>query len=297
MKHTLKIFVIGLILSVVISPLRSGFVSLWELSGFKLSSIVGFVLYFFLTIYFLKSNQKKLSDSRIVISFLLGISLISLTIHIVSLPETLGSLLELLIQLSSVGFGWLVYRISNIYYKVPILVLSFVCCFGLSTTGYDLWMNKLKSGSFTGRVESIHTSDSILVQNVKGETLALSSYKADYLLVDCWYTNCGICYREMKKVQKLYDKYRENPDIQIITLHARIEKNNESYDTGAEILKREGYSLPVLSINFSDPNLNELGVTTYPTVLIFNKDGKLVFKGNIDFAAKYLQATINKKAR
>ena len=297
MKNTIKIFATGLVLSIVISPLRSGFVNIFGLTGFPLSAIVGFLIYFFITIYFLKKYQKKLSNSRVVLSFALGISLISFTIHIFSYPYTLVSLLETLIQLSSVFFAWLVYRIKNRYYQIPTLVLSFAFCFVLSTTGYELWLNKLNYGSFTGRIESIHTSENVLVQNMKGDTLALSSLKAEYLLVDCWSTTCGICYREMKNVQKLYDKYRDNPSIQIITLHARMEKNNESHDTGAEILKREGYTLPTLSINISDPNLKELGVTAYPTVLIFNKDGKLVFRGNIDYGEKYLQAAVSEKTQ
>lgn len=297
MKNTIKIFATGLVLSIVISPLRSGFVNIFGLTGFPLSAIVGFLIYFFMTIYFLKKHQKKLSNSRVVLSFALGISLISLTIDIYHFPYTLASLLETLIQLSSVFFAWLVYRIKNRYYQIPTLVLSFALCFVSSTTGYELWLNKLKSGSFTGKVESIHTSDNVIVQNMKGDTLALSSLKAEYLLVDCWNTTCGICYREMKNVQKLHDKYRDNPSIRVITLHARMEKNNEIHDTGAEILKREGYTLPTLSINISDPNLKELGVTAYPTVLIFNKDGKLVFRGNIDYGEKYLQAAVSEKTQ
>lgn len=291
-----KIFFIGLILSILVSPLRSGIVSLGSLSGFKLSSLVGFFIYFFSTAYLLKRNKKGLSNSCITISFTLGISLISLIIHILYFPKTEVSLLELFIYLFSIILGYVFYITKNKYFKISTLVFSFIFAFWLSTSGYDLWLHKLNFGTFLGRIENVK-NNKLLTQNIQGKTLDLNDFKGKYLLLDCWYTRCGICYKAMPKVQKLYDKYKNNTDIQIYTLHSRMEDEGETYSTGSEILSNEGYIMPSLSIKINDPILKELGVQGYPTVLIFDKESKLIFRGNIESASKFLEEILNEELK
>ncbi len=63
----------------------------------------------------------------------------------------------------------------------------------------------------------------------------------------------------------------------------------ESCRTGADILREEGYSFPCLSADINDPMLKEIGINVFPTVLIIDPDGDMVFRGDIEHAGKYLR--------
>ena len=288
-KAFLKIVILSLIVSLLIAPLRGGFITIGSITGFKLSSIVGFVVYFFLTNYFL--IKRKLSNGLILIGIFIGISLFILPLYIMNFAGTQASHLEYLIHLSSILLGWVFYSVNSKSYKVLIFIFSIAFCLWTATTGYDFWLHKLNSGTFIGKIDNTIVDDSFPMQNEMGDTLILGDFKGKYLLLDCWYTRCGLCYQAMPKVQEVYDKYKNNSNIHIYTLHSRVK--NETFSTGIEILKKKGYSLPALSVSMDEPNLKELGVRTYPKVLIFDKESRLVFRGNIDTAAKYLERKLN----
>ncbi|MDH6353979.1 3-hydroxymyristoyl/3-hydroxydecanoyl-(acyl carrier protein) dehydratase [Dysgonomonas sp. PH5-45] len=87
---------------------------------------------------------------------------------------------------------------------------------------------------------------------------------------------------------------KDNPQVQVFALHSRIEKEKETYATGAEILKKENLYLPSLSINIEDTILRkELKVKKYPMVLIFDKESRLIFRGGIEMASKYLEKLVD----
>ena len=128
----------------------------------------------------------------------------------------------------------------------------------------------------------------ISFQTKEGDTVTLENFKGKYLLVDCWYTHCGICYREFPKVQALAEEYK-NENIEFIFLHSRLENEGETFAKGDSIFIKREISLPCFSINYKNENLKTLQVFAYPTVLIFDKESNLIFRGNIKFAKKYLK--------
>ena len=61
-------------------------------------------------------------------------------------------------------------------------------------------------------------------------------------------------------------------------------------DTPGELfsaISTQGYTFPVLLGNQVD--IDALGVTHYPTVLILDKSGHVVFRGTLDMATKKLE--------
>ena len=67
------------------------------------------------------------------------------------------------------------------------------------------------------------------------------------------------------------------------------DKDGETCETGQDILNKRNCSFPILAIDKDNPILKEIGVTCFPTVIIFDPDGKLIFRGNIEYAEKYLK--------
>lgn len=279
------IVVTMLILSLLIMPLRGGFVSVGSITGFKLSSIVGFIVYFI--IFFLKRYKQKLPAKNIILAILIGFSILNLTPLIILHASSKAARLEFPIQLFGIISGCFFYYIQNRYLKIAFTICSIILCFLLSTKGYDLWLHKLNHATFTGKVSS-EKPIKLAVQLPNGDSFSLDSLNQKYIVIDCWYTYCGVCYQKMPNVQKLHEKYINHPDISVYTLHARMEDEGETCSTGAKILAKEGYSIPSLSINMKDPILKDLGVKVYPTVLIFEQSGNLIFRGDIETAATYL---------
>jgi hypothetical protein len=59
------------------------------------------------------------------------------------------------------------------------------------------------------------------------------------------------------------------------------------------IIREKGYSFPVYHPDMEDPVLHQLGVDKYPTVLVFDKESRLVFRGSIKTAKDFIDSGIN----
>jgi len=288
MKVSSKIFIrialVFLLISLLIAPLRSGFLSIGSVTGFQLSSIVGFIIIYFFSLWFLVRFKDKLPVGLIILSIFVGISLIILPIHIFDFTRSLGSLLEYFIHLLAILMAFIYYK-SNKYVRVVITILSLGLALWLSVKGYDLWVNKQNVNTYTGTINDKRTWN-FKFQNADGDTVSIESFRGKIVIVDCWYTYCGYCFKAFPKVQTIYDKYKDNPGIQLIGLHCRIENDKhkpaEKPSKGKELLIEEGYKFPCYSINMKDKVLVDLGVIKFPTVLIFDKDGRLIYRGNIE---------------
>ena len=292
------IAVFSLLIELITSPLRG-----YQLpfipggGGIKLCSVVTFILYFVFIQLMLKKYTSKIKPQWILVACLLGSSILQVPIRL--LPGTLGTLPDWLFHLFGIAMGYLFYKSNKFSIKSGIVVISIIFLGLLYVKGYDMWRQKLNFGTFTGKIESKQNYD-LSFQTNSGDSLSLSDFKGKYLLLDCWYTYCGVCYQKMPKVQHLYDNYRQNPEINIFAVHCFIKKSNrngisEDYTTGSEILKERGFSFPCLSIDIDNPVLKELGVNVYPTVLVFDKQSNLIFRGNIENASNYIKKLLQKK--
>lgn len=280
----IRIALVFLLISLLIAPLRSGFISIGSITGFQLSSIVGFIIIYVVSLWFLKRFKDKLPDGLIILSIFVGISLITLPFHIIDFTRSLGSLLEYLIHLLAIFLAFICYKSSK-YVRVVITILSLGCALWLSFEGYNLWTNRQNFKTYTRKINSERIWN-FKLQTADGDTVSIDSFRGKFVIVDFWYTYCGYCFKAFPKVQAIYDKYKNNPDIQLIGLHCRIEddkqKPAEKPSKGRELLIEEGYTFPCYSINMKDKILEDLGVTKFPTVLLFNMDGRLIYRGDIE---------------
>jgi thiol-disulfide isomerase/thioredoxin len=278
MRLLLKITLLALLIEALTIPLRAG--------PFMLCAVVTFTLFFIFMQLVLKKYSGKQKAEYLLISTLIGCSLIQLPFRIMDFDSTLISLPDFLFHLLGIILGYLFYKSSRLW-RAFILIFSLASCIFIYFKGGELWRNKLNFGTFTGKIEPVPVID-FKFQTEAGDTLSLSCFKGRYLLLDCWFTRCGYCYEAMPEVQKLYDAYKNNDHVAIYAMHSRRSRDSENSGTGAAILKKNNYDFPCLSIDIEDDILRELGVNAYPTVLIFDEEGRLVFRGGIKGAGDYM---------
>jgi thiol-disulfide isomerase/thioredoxin len=271
----------------------------------RFTTLVGFTLYFIYTliVYYWDDRQKKKTPELLILLFIL------IGIAVFILFDCIGfidSFPNCIIFIFGVLSGYLCFKVYNLFSKskVAIVIAGFFCfsmAIWASTRGIDYWLNNKNTGTYTGRLKEKEVFP-LSFQTATGDTVKVEDFSGKYLVLDCWYTYCGSCYEKFPKVQKLYERYKNNENIVIYSLHSRMEEimevgsstwGGESYSTGTEILKREGYSFPTLSIYMNDPVLREeVGVWVFPTVLIFDKESRLIFRGSVDLAERYLRKII-----
>ncbi|WP_029905833.1 TlpA disulfide reductase family protein [Prevotella sp. 10(H)] len=286
-------FLIGLfslIIMVVISPLRGDYFRIGFLNGSNICSLAGFSLYFCYTFYILYKYSGQLPKTHILLAIFIGGSFFQLPMRIISFYGTYLTFLDYLIHQLGILIGFLTY-VSNKKYRFIIGTVGFICGIWLSVDGNNMWDNKWNFKTYTGKVENSEQYK-LTFQNPQGDTLSLANYKGGYVLLDCWYTYCGSCYREFPGVETLSKKYKDNPSVKIYALHFRMENEGENTYTGAKILSESGFEIPSLSIDIEDPVMQKIEIPCFPTFLIFDREGKLIFKGNTELAQRLISKLV-----
>lgn len=288
-KKLVSIVLISCLFDVALSPLR-GYVSLMA------STVVGFAVYFIFTAVVIKKYTYAFKPTHLLLAVILGCSIFPVPAHTLYFNSSLSSLPDYIMHLLGILAGYWFILSNRKYVKTTIVMLSIILCVFVYFKGYFMWIHNLNFGTFTGLVTDTPPTSEIAFLTIQGDTVTLESFKGRYLVLDCWYTYCGVCYKKFPEVQVFYDRYKKHPEVTFYAVHSRMvnrKRAEESISAGNTILLEKGYTFPCLSIDIDNPVLQELGVNRYPTVLIFNKTSELIFKGNMENASQYIADILN----
>lgn len=278
-----RIFLYPFLLEVVLTPIRSYL-------SFNLSTLIGFFLFLLLTYYLVKKKEVTISTAKILFTLIIGL-LVTNNIHFWEFKETLISLPDALFHLLGIVVGYLFFKIKN-YSKWIVLAIASIACAFMYTKGYDLWINKLNFGTFTEQIIAEKITTEITFTDSTNSTININHLKGKIVLLDFWNSRCGFCYKKFPVVQDAYNKYKHNPNINFYSVNfflKDIDKDGDAF----QIIKERGHSFPVL-ICKDKATLKALNITCYPTVLVINPLGELVFRGDIEAADKKIEELLKK---
>lgn len=123
-------------------------------------------------------------------------------------------------------------------------------------------------------VKGVPASD-FEMQDVKGQTLrfreVIGQGKVTY--IDFWATWCGPCCAEIPYVEKLAEKYKNNPNIEFISIsldndvkkwHKKLDKDQPSWPQF------------IIPDNFNSTFAKEYNITAIPRFMVFDKKGNII---------------------
>ena len=178
------------------------------------------------------------------------------------------------------GFLWYIRTKNRIIVAMVLAIFPAIMAVGV----YNLWFHRVEYGNWTGNIPAEMVGDFEFTDK-DDELITNTSLKGKLVLFDFWFINCGPCWKKFPELQRLYDTYKSNPNI---VLYA-VNRPMKSDKPGALFtsIEERGYSFPVLK--GSQEVLDRLGVYKYPTVMILNTEGELIFMGEIEDAEKTLE--------
>ncbi len=114
------------------------------------------------------------------------------------------------------------------------------------------------------------------LQNLDGKTVKLSELKGKVVVVDFWATWCGPCKASFPYLQKVYDKYKGNPNVVILALNTwENVSGKEREDLVKKFMADNKYTFPVL---YDQGFVEKYGVEGIPTKFVIDKRGMIQFK-------------------
>ncbi|WP_297632248.1 TlpA disulfide reductase family protein [uncultured Clostridium sp.] len=108
------------------------------------------------------------------------------------------------------------------------------------------------------------------LENLNGEKVSLSQYKGKTIFINFWATWCTPCESELASLSKVYNEYKEDKDIVILTINV-----GENEKTAKDFMTKNNYSFPVL-LDSTGEVAKEYGAKALPISVVINKEGKVV---------------------
>lgn len=105
--------------------------------------------------------------------------------------------------------------------------------------------------------------------DLNGNEYTSSSGKGKFKVIKCWFINCVVCVQEFPELNKLYDDYEGNEQVEFISL---------AFDKGEKLKKfliKKEFRFPVIPEQKKFMN-NELEIKRYPTHIIIDEENNIV---------------------
>lgn len=118
-----------------------------------------------------------------------------------------------------------------------------------------------------------------MLKNEDGKIIDTSALQDKVVFINFWASWCPPCRAEFPSVQKLYDQYKNNPDMVFLTVNL-----DDNVALGKSYLKEKGFTVPFLVPAGPIPAVLYSG--SLPTTIVLDRKGeiRLHHKGLADYS-------------
>lgn len=119
----------------------------------------------------------------------------------------------------------------------------------------------------------------LMLKNEDGTIISESALQNKVVFINFWASWCPPCRAEFPSVQKMYDQYRDNPDMVFLTVNL-----DDNVALGKSYLKEKGFTVPFIVPAGNIPDVLYSG--SLPTTVVLDKKGdiRLHHKGLADYS-------------
>lgn len=181
--------------------------------------------------------------------------------------------------------GYILFRkrANRFWIAMALGVLPLIFSLGVK----DLWAHRIEYGNWTGNLAhpevisfSFTNKSDVIVNN--------ASLQGKIVMFDFWFINCGPCWAKFPKLQELHEKYENKSGVEIFAVNRPMkgDKPGALFST----IEEKQYTFAVLRGTQED--MDALGVHRYPTVMLLNRKGEIIFIGELDQAEKRIESLL-----
>jgi thiol-disulfide isomerase/thioredoxin len=168
--------------------------------------------------------------------------------------------------------------IINVLFVTALLLLIFVpSAKGLLMQGL-MTIGLFKPDTTEVKANSTPALSGIKFKDVKGNVVDLGDLKGKVVFLNFWATWCPPCLAEMPSVNKLYERYKNHPDVVFLLVDA-----DSDFIKSQKYMDKKNYTMPLFEVASNIPESIFKG--SLPTTVVFDKQGRLSYHG--EGAANY----------
>lgn len=144
-----------------------------------------------------------------------------------------------------------------------ISLIVFLCLIAVAVLGW--------SGSVLAEDSRVLVPDFALVSTAN-ETIRLSDYRGQIVVLNFWASWCPPCRAEMPEFQELHDQFTESGEAVLLLLN-QIDRQ-ETVEKGKEYLKSNNYTMTNL-LDYGAVGRQIFGIPGLPTTVVIDAEGYL----------------------
>lgn len=128
------------------------------------------------------------------------------------------------------------------------------------------------AASPANRNQSAKDAFDFILRDTSGKDVPMAAFRGKVVVLSFWATWCGPCRVQEPMLIRLVQAYADNSQVEFLAVNA-----DEDESHVAEFVAQEKWAIPIA---FADGLDEFLKVETLPTLLIFGRDGKIIYRAN-----------------
>ena len=109
--------------------------------------------------------------------------------------------------------------------------------------------------------------------DVEGNKVMLSDLKGKFVYMDCWATWCGPCKAQIPYMEKLYEHYKNNPNIVLVSVS--LDKTTKPWLAMLE-KDKPGWPQYIVKDEFKSKLCTAYSITGIPRFMMFDKESNVI---------------------